>query len=60
MNSSLPHFAPAPQKSGIRSLATMYHPPDSNYSAFPEAEDAHVSDGFGRDEDIAHNPVDEH
>ena len=60
MNSSLPHFAPAPRKSGIHSLATMYHLPNSNYSTFPEAEDAHVSDGFGRDEDIAHNPFDEH
>ena len=60
MNSSLPHFAPAPRKSGICSLATTYHPPNSSYSAFPEAEDAHVSDRFGRDEDIAHDPVDEH
>ena len=57
---SLPHFAPAPQRSRIPPLATTQHQPDHNFFASPKADDADVLDGFGGDEDVAHNPVDEH
>ena len=44
---SLPHFAPAPQRSRIPPLATTQHHPDHNFFASPKADDADVLGGFG-------------